>query len=341
MLARAGRGRGDPRHDRARRAADRRHGGVRRRARDARTIPSDATWTRAIDDARRDAADRGQPALGARRACAHALQPLPPSSVRMRAYEEAAAIADEDVAALRGDRSARAAPDPGDRRAHDAGRAGARAHALQRGLARLRRLGHGARADLRGARGGHPGARLGRRDASAQPGRVPHGVRARRARRAAHRDRRQHGRPPDAARPWSTCASSAATARPRTGDVANKIGTYLKALAAHDNGVPFYAALPSSTIDWTMSDGPREIPIEERVGTRSHARARAHDADGELRGRRGRRARQRGRESRASTSRRRGSSPGSSPSAASAPRRSREGLLRLVSRSAGGALTRS
>ena len=49
-----------------------------------------------------------------------------------------------------------------------------------------------------------------------------------------------------------------------TGDVANKIGTYLKALAARDNGVPFYVALPSSTFDWTMTDGIREIPIEER-----------------------------------------------------------------------------
>src|SRR5215203_4077759 len=48
------------------------------------------------------------------------------------------------------------------------------------------------------------------------------------------------------------------------GDVANKIGTYLKALAAHDNGVPFYAALPSSTVDWTLSNGVKEIPIEER-----------------------------------------------------------------------------
>ncbi len=50
----------------------------------------------------------------------------------------------------------------------------------------------------------------------------------------------------------------------RTGDVCNKIGTYLKALAAHDNGVPFYVALPSSTVDWRMRDGVREIPIEER-----------------------------------------------------------------------------
>ena len=48
------------------------------------------------------------------------------------------------------------------------------------------------------------------------------------------------------------------------GDVANKIGTYLKALAAHDNGVPFYVALPSSTIDWAMPEGAA-IPIEERT----------------------------------------------------------------------------
>ena len=48
------------------------------------------------------------------------------------------------------------------------------------------------------------------------------------------------------------------------GDACNKIGTYLKALAARDNGVPFYVAVPSSTIDWTMSDGVKEIPIEER-----------------------------------------------------------------------------
>jgi methylthioribose-1-phosphate isomerase len=49
-----------------------------------------------------------------------------------------------------------------------------------------------------------------------------------------------------------------------TGDVANKIGTYLKALAARDNGVPFYVALPSPTIDWRLSDGLAQIPIEER-----------------------------------------------------------------------------
>jgi methylthioribose-1-phosphate isomerase len=49
-----------------------------------------------------------------------------------------------------------------------------------------------------------------------------------------------------------------------TGDVANKIGTYPKALAANDNNVPFYVALPSSSIDWRMRDGMKEIPIEER-----------------------------------------------------------------------------
>jgi methylthioribose-1-phosphate isomerase len=66
-----------------------------------------------------------------------------------------------------------------------------------------------------------------------------------------------------------------------TGDVANKIGTYLKALAARDNGVPFYVALPSSTIDWSLDDGVRQIPIEER-----HARevltVQGRAADGQL-----------------------------------------------------------
>ncbi len=51
-----------------------------------------------------------------------------------------------------------------------------------------------------------------------------------------------------------------------TGDVGNKIGTYLKALAAKDNHVPFYTALPSSTFDWDIRDGVKEIPIEQREG---------------------------------------------------------------------------
>ncbi|MCS5604124.1 MAG: S-methyl-5-thioribose-1-phosphate isomerase [Alphaproteobacteria bacterium] len=50
------------------------------------------------------------------------------------------------------------------------------------------------------------------------------------------------------------------------GDVCNKIGTYLKALAAHDNGVPFYVGLPHSTIDWNIGNGVSDIPIEEREG---------------------------------------------------------------------------
>jgi methylthioribose-1-phosphate isomerase len=62
------------------------------------------------------------------------------------------------------------------------------------------------------------------------------------------------------------------------GDVCNKIGTYLKALAACDNGVPFYVALPSSTIDWTVRDGLAEIPIEERAATEiTHLRGKTAD----------------------------------------------------------------
>ncbi|MEX0890761.1 MAG: S-methyl-5-thioribose-1-phosphate isomerase [Gemmatimonadota bacterium] len=61
------------------------------------------------------------------------------------------------------------------------------------------------------------------------------------------------------------------------GDVANKIGTYLKALAAHDNGVPFYAAVPSASIDWAMADGAA-VPIEERAaGEVSHVTGQTAD----------------------------------------------------------------
>ncbi len=62
------------------------------------------------------------------------------------------------------------------------------------------------------------------------------------------------------------------------GDVCNKIGTYLKALAARDNDVPFYVALPSSTIDWTIRDGLKEIPIEERSAAEvTHLRGKTAD----------------------------------------------------------------
>jgi methylthioribose-1-phosphate isomerase len=65
------------------------------------------------------------------------------------------------------------------------------------------------------------------------------------------------------------------------GDVCNKIGTYLKALAARDNGVPFYVALPSSTIDWTIHDGLKEIPIEER-SPQEVTQLRGKTADGTM-----------------------------------------------------------
>ncbi len=64
----------------------------------------------------------------------------------------------------------------------------------------------------------------------------------------------------------------------RAGDVANKIGTYQKALAARDNDIPFYAALPSSTIDWQIGEGMKEIEIEERSADEvRNVRGRAHD----------------------------------------------------------------
>ncbi|MBP7950273.1 MAG: S-methyl-5-thioribose-1-phosphate isomerase [Verrucomicrobiales bacterium] len=68
----------------------------------------------------------------------------------------------------------------------------------------------------------------------------------------------------------------------RCGDVANKIGTYLKALAAADNGIPFYVALPSSTFDWSLCDGVTGIPIEERSAREvTHISGTTDTADGE------------------------------------------------------------
>jgi methylthioribose-1-phosphate isomerase len=65
------------------------------------------------------------------------------------------------------------------------------------------------------------------------------------------------------------------------GDVCNKIGTYLKALAARDNGVPFYVALPSPTIDWRVTDGVKEIPIEQRAAEEL-SRVTGRAADGRI-----------------------------------------------------------
>jgi methylthioribose-1-phosphate isomerase len=67
----------------------------------------------------------------------------------------------------------------------------------------------------------------------------------------------------------------------RLGDVCNKIGTYLKALAAKDNCVPFYVGLPSPTIDWTVADGVKEIPIEERA-EREQTHIFGKDPDGRV-----------------------------------------------------------
>ena len=66
-----------------------------------------------------------------------------------------------------------------------------------------------------------------------------------------------------------------------SGDVCNKIGTYLKALAASDNGVPFYVALPHSTIDWAVDDGIAGIPIEER-DSREVTSITGRDLDGDM-----------------------------------------------------------
>ena len=66
------------------------------------------------------------------------------------------------------------------------------------------------------------------------------------------------------------------------GDVANKIGTYLKALAAHDNGIPFYVAIPASTFDFEINDGVKDIPIELRSEDEVKY-IRGVDADGVIR----------------------------------------------------------
>ncbi len=64
-----------------------------------------------------------------------------------------------------------------------------------------------------------------------------------------------------------------------TGDVGNKIGTYLKALAAHDNDVPFYTALPSSSFDWQIEDGVRQIPVEQRDAAEVRMIQGLHDGE--------------------------------------------------------------
>ena len=159
--------------------------------------PSDASLKRAYDAllATRPTAVNLRWALDDLRAL---LAPLPQARRRDAAYKRAAEICDEDVEICRriGEHGLGEI-----RRLKPRGERDQRAHPLQRRLARHRRLGHRAGADLPGAQCRHPDPCLGRRDAAAQPGRQPDRLGARQARRAAHRDRRQCRRPPDAARP--------------------------------------------------------------------------------------------------------------------------------------------
>ncbi len=97
-----------------------------------------------------------------------------------------------------------------------------------------------------------------------QSGRFVDGLGTWPSRRAAHGDIRQHRRPFDAARMVDLVITGTDRVT-ADGDVCNKIGTYLKALAAQDNRVPFYVALPSPTIDFRINDGIRQIPIEQRA----------------------------------------------------------------------------
>ena len=180
------------------------------------------------------------------------------------AYRRAAEIADEDVAINQaiGRHGLKLIED--DRRAKERP-AGQRADPLQRRLARRRRCRHRDRADLQAhdkgirvhvwvdeTRPRNQGASLTAWELG-QHG-VPHTVIADNT--GGHL--MQHGMVD-----MVIVGTDRVTAQ---GDVCNKIGTYLKALAAKDNDVPFYVALPSPTIDFTVSDGVREIPIEQRGG---------------------------------------------------------------------------
>ena len=164
-----------------------------------RADASDESLERAYAALLVDASDRDQPEMGAGRNRGRGAQPsargAPRRGLQARGRDLRRGRRDE-----RGHRPARPQADRGDRREEKAGRAGQRAHPLQCRLACDRRLGHRDRADLHGARQGHPDPCLGRRDAAAQPGRLAHRVRARPARRAAHRDPGQYRRSLDAAR---------------------------------------------------------------------------------------------------------------------------------------------
>ncbi len=194
-------GRRRPRHQvdaGARRAADRRHCRLRRLAGAAGGRLRRRARPR-LCDADRDAADRDQPEMGARRDDGGGAQPAARraagSRLLPRRRDRRRGRRDQP-----GHRPQRAQAHRGHRRQEEERRARQRAHPLQCRLARHRRLGHRHRADLHGARQGHAGACVRRRDAAAQPGRFAHRLGAQPPRRAAHRHSRQHRRPSDAAR---------------------------------------------------------------------------------------------------------------------------------------------
>ena len=217
---------------------------------------------RACADVAGDASDRDQSAMGARPDDGGGAQPPARRSASPPPTQRAAEICEEDVAINQAiGRHGLALIE--DIAAQEAGRAGQHPHPLQCRLARDRRLGHRDRADLHGARRRHAvhvwvdetrprnqGASLTAWELDHHG--VPHTVVADNT--GGHL--MQHGLVD-----LVIVGTDRVTAN---GDVCNKIGTYLKALAARDNGVPFYVALPSPTIDFTVADGLAEIPIEER-----------------------------------------------------------------------------
>ena len=182
-----------------------------------RADASDEALDRAIALLAEQRPTADQPALGARGDARRRAQPAAPSSASprptrapprsaTRTWRPTARIGEHGLELIRDDR-----------RAQEAGRARQRADPLQRRLARLRRL--AARRPRRSTQAHdarHPAARVGGRDAAAQPGRRADRLRARRPRRAAHHHRRQCRRPSDAARAGRYRASSAPTASPPT-----------------------------------------------------------------------------------------------------------------------------
>ena len=151
------------------------------------------------------------------------------------------------------------------------------------GLARDRRLGHGAGAGLPRAR--RAASRVHVWVDETRPRNQGAALTAwelAQAQGAAHGDRRQRRRPPDAARAGRPRASSGTDRTTRRGDVCNKIGTYLKALAARDNGVPVLRRGAALDIDWTLDDGVARDPDRGARPARGDAASPGALADGAI-----------------------------------------------------------